>query len=74
MTRFATSVGTPVDDINGLEFETGLSFEELRLAAFGMANTIPGDPKKWSNGLFLKALNEAGSLHGQFKVNRRNII
>jgi hypothetical protein len=73
MSGLARCVGTPEGDVAALEAETGLSFEELRTVAFGLCNTTPGKPPKWSQEIYAKALAGAGSLHNQFKAVKRII-
>lgn len=67
MTRLAGVAGTPNGDLQALEVETGLSFSQLRSVAFEICNSMPGNPKWMREDIFRNALNEAGSIHNQFK-------
>lgn len=69
MTRLAGVAGTPNGDLQALEVETGLSFSQLRSVAFEICNSMPGNPKWMREDIFRNALNEAGSIHNQFKFS-----
>jgi hypothetical protein len=69
MSRLARVAGTPNGDVEALEVETGLTSSQLRSVAFEICNSIPGDPKLMREDIFRNALNEAGSIHNQFKVS-----
>jgi hypothetical protein len=70
MTRLAGVAGTPDGDVQALEFETGLSFSQLRAVAFGICNSIPGNPKWMQEDIFRNALHKSGSIHNQLKINK----
>jgi len=68
MSRFATCVGIPVGDLPALESTTGLTYKMLRLAAFGICNSKPGNPMNLNRSVFENALLEAGSTHNLFNM------